>query len=151
MTLKPDWKPRWTRWTEEPAEIEASDRALKQALKDFKASVRAWSDTAYNRPRPAQSVVVYRAWRLAAGWSLAAVLLAGTASGAFYEHRQRVVAAQIAAAHKVEQERQAAAQRAQDQAQEEDDVLASVDTDVSREVPSAMESLAQLTDEGESK
>ena len=145
------WKPKWTNRTEEPAEIEASDPALKQALGDFKASVRAWSDAAYNRPRTVQRIVVHRSWQLAAGWSLAVALLAGTVSGGIYEHHQRVVAAQIAAAHKAEQERQAAAQRAVDQAQQEDDVLASVDTDVSREVPSAMEPLAQLTDEGESK
>jgi len=62
-----------------------------------------------------------------------------------------VVAAQIAAAQKAEQERQAAAQRARDAAQHEDDILASVDKDISREVPSAMEPLAQLDDEGESR
>jgi uncharacterized protein HemX len=151
------WKPKWTKRTEKPAEIEASNPALKQALGDFKVSVRAWSDAAYNRPRTGQSIVVQGAWRLAAGWSLAAVLLAGATSGGFYQHHQRVVAAQVAAAHKAEQERQAAAQRARDtaenkeQAQQEDDVLASVDNDVSREVPSAMEPLAQLTDDGESK
>jgi hypothetical protein len=146
-----NWKPKLTSRAEEPADIEALDPALKQALGDFKASVRSWSDAAYNRQRAAQSVVVRRSWQLAAGWSLAAVLLAGTVSGGFYEHHQRVVAAQIAAAHKAEQERQAAAQRARDEAQKEDDILASVDTDVSREVPSAMEPLAQLTDEGESR
>jgi hypothetical protein len=151
MTWKAKWKPRWTSRAEEPADIDALDPALKQALGDFKASVRAWSDAAHHRPHTAQSIVVHRSWQLAAGWSLAAVLLAGTMSGGFYEHHQRVVASQIAAAHKAEQERQAAAQRAVDQAQQEDDVLASVDTDVSREVPSAMEPLAQLTDEGNSK
>ena len=145
------WKAKWTSRTEEPAEIEASDPALKQALGDFKASVRAWSDAAHHRPHTAQSIVVHRSWQLAAGWSLAAVLLTGTMSGGFYEHHQRVVAAHIAAVQKAEQGRQAAAQRALDQAQQEEDMLASVDTDVSREVPSAMEPLAQLTDEGESK
>jgi hypothetical protein len=149
------WKPKWTNRTEDPAEIEASDPALNRALGDFKASVRAWSEAAYNRPLTVQSIAVHRARlgsvRLAAGWSLALALLVGTVSGGFYEHHQRVVAAKIAAAHKAEQDREAAAQRALDQAQQEDDVLASVDTDVSREVPSAMEPLAQLTHEGESK
>jgi hypothetical protein len=146
-----NWKPKLTSRAEEPADLEALDPALKQALGDFKASVRGWSDAAYNRPRTAQSMVVRRSWRLAAGWSLAAVLLAGTASGGFYEHHKLVVAAQIAAAQKAEQERQAAAQRARDEAQHEDDILASVDKDISREVPSAMEPLAQLDDEGESR
>ncbi len=146
-----NWKPKLTKRAEEPADLEALDPALKQALGDFKASVRGWSDAAYTRPRTAQSMVVRRSWRLAAGWSLAAVLLAGTVSGGFYEHHKLVVAAQIAAAQKAEQERQAAAQRARDEAQHEDDILASVDKDISREVPSAMEPLAQLDDEGESR
>jgi hypothetical protein len=155
MTWMPDWKSRLTSRAEELAGAEVLDPALKQALGDFKASVRAWSDAAYNRPRTVQNIVGHRSWRLAAGWSLAAVLLAGTVSSGIYEHRERVVAAQRAAAQKAEQERQAAVQRArataEDQAQQEDDVLASVDKDVSREVPSAMEPLAQLTDEGESR
>ena len=83
-----NWKPKLTSRPEEPADIEALDPALKQALGDFKASVRGWSDAAYNRQHTAQSIVVSRSWRLAAGWSLAAVLLAGTVSGGFYEHQQ---------------------------------------------------------------
>jgi hypothetical protein len=150
-----NWIPKLKSRAEEPADIEMLDPALKQALGDFKASVRAWSDAAYNQPRTTESVIVRRAWlrsgRLVAGWSLAAMLLAGTVSGGFYAHHQQVIAAQAAAAQKAEQERQAAEQRARDKAQQEDDILASVDTDVSREVPSAMEPLAQLTDEGESR
>jgi hypothetical protein len=146
-----NWKPKLTSRPEEPADIEALDPALKQALGDFKASVRGWSDAACNRQRMAQSLVVRRSWRLAAGWSLAAVLLAGTVSGGFYEHHKLVIAAQIAAAQKAKQERQAAAQRARAEAQQEEDILASVDKDISREVPSAMEPLAQLNDEGESR
>jgi hypothetical protein len=48
----------------------------------------------------------------------------------------------------VEQERLAALERAR---QEEEDLLAKVDSDVSREVPSAMEPLAQLMAEDETK
>jgi hypothetical protein len=146
-----NWKPKLTSRPEEPADIEALDPALKQVLGDFRASVRSWSDAAYRRQLGAQKVVVRRSWQLAAGWSLAAAVLAGTVSGGFYEHHQRIIAAQIAAAQKEYQERQAAAQRARDEAQKEDDILASVDKDVSREVPNAMEPLAQLTDEGESR
>jgi hypothetical protein len=47
----------------------------------------------------------------------------------------------IAVARAAEQQRQAAQERAR---QEEEDLLAKVDSDVSREVPSAMEPLAQL-------
>jgi hypothetical protein len=135
----------------EPAEIESLDPTLKQALGDFKASVRAWSEAAYNRPRTMREVVVHRTLRLAAGWSLATVLLAGTVSVGLYEHHQQQVQARLVAAREAEHQRQLAAQRAREEAQQEDDILASVDTAVSREVPSAMEPLAALTDETEAK
>ncbi|HEY6491315.1 MAG: hypothetical protein WCC26_12020 [Terracidiphilus sp.] len=144
------WR-RWINRAEEPVEMDALDPAMKQALGDFKTSVRAWSEAAYHRSRTAESVVVRRSWRLAAGWSLAVALLAGTVSGGLYEHHRAQVAAQVAAQREAEQERALAAQQAQEAAQQEDDVLASVDMDVSREVPSAMEPLAQLGDEGESQ
>jgi hypothetical protein len=52
-----------------------------------------------------------------------------------------------AAARAAEQQRVIAEQRAK----EEEDLLANVDSDVSREVPSAMEPLAQLMSDDESK
>ncbi len=79
------------------------------------------------------------------------MLIAGAASGGVHVHHQRVIAAQVAAQRAAEQERQEAIARAQKQAQEEEEMLASVDTAVSREVPSAMEPLAQLSDESESR
>jgi hypothetical protein len=139
------WK-RFTSRAEEPVDIEALDPALKQALGDFKASVHAWSDARYSRPSTARDVVVRRSWQLAVGWSLAAVVLAGTLSGGLYEHHHAQVLAQLAAQREAEQQRQLAEQQAQELAQQEEDMLASVDKDVSREVPSAMEPLAQLTD-----
>ncbi len=50
----------------------------------------------------------------------------------------------MAAARIAEHERQAAEQRNQQLRQEDEDLLAKVDSDVSREVPSAMEPLAQM-------
>jgi len=54
----------------------------------------------------------------------------------------------IAQTRMIEQRRLAAEERA---GQEEEDLLAKVDGDVSREVPSAMEPLAQLMAEDESQ
>jgi hypothetical protein len=142
---------RITGRAEEVADIEALDPALKQALGDFKASVHAWSEAAYNRPRTVREVVVRRTRRVAAGWSLASILFAGTISGALYEHHQREVQARLAAAQAAEHQREIAAQRARDEAQQDEEVLASVDTAISREVPSAMEPLAALTDETETR
>jgi hypothetical protein len=142
---------RFTNRAEEPVDLDALDPAMKQALGDFKASVHAWSDAVLSQPRTVREVVVRRSWRLAAGWSLAAVLFGGTLSAGLYEHHHAQVLAQLAAQRAAEQQRELAMQHAQEMAQQEEDLLASVDKDVSREVPSAMEPLAQLTEEDESQ
>jgi hypothetical protein len=128
------------------------DEELKAALADFRSSVHAWSSAAYHRPRMALAAAPRkRVWRLAAGWALSCVLVAGAASGGLYEglrernHRQQL--AKIAALQEAERQRLAA----QRQAQEEEELLAKVDSDVSREVPSAMEPLAQLMAQDETR
>jgi hypothetical protein len=126
------------------------DAELAQALGDFRVSLHAWSAAAYSGPR-VMGVARKRVWRQAAGWALGCALVAGGVSaGGVYEHRQRemkIAAAQATAEH----ERQAAAQRAQLAREEEEDLLAKVDSEVSREVPSAMEPLAQLMAEDETR
>ena len=102
----------------------------------------------YSRPRTAAQVVRHRSWRLAAGWTLGCALVAGGVSGAVYERHQRQEMARIAAARVAEQQRLVREQQARE---EEEDLLAKVDSDVSREVPSAMEPLAQLMAEDEAK
>ena len=53
------WR-RWTNRAEEPVEIGCAGSALKQALGDFKASVHAWSDAAYQPSAHGAEVVVRR-------------------------------------------------------------------------------------------
>ncbi len=145
---------------------EIEDPAVAEALNNFKASMNAWSEAAYNRPR----TVVNPArpgWRLAASWTLGCVLAAGSLAGGVYEwhHRQDLarIAAMKAAAQKTAQERATARQSAPANApieaaarptpanakanEEDSNLLATVDSDVSREVPAAMEPLAQLVEE----
>ncbi|MDR3753693.1 MAG: hypothetical protein P4K93_06700 [Terracidiphilus sp.] len=149
---------------------------LEQALKHFKSSVDAWSDAAYSRPRTAAKLVVRHSRRMVAGWALGCVVVMGSLAGAVgvVVHRQEM--ARIAA-QKAAEQRAAAAQGttqpasvqpvsaqsdkktpaatdrkvgvgAQDSARSQDeDLLASVDSDVSRQVPTAMEPLAQLMDD----
>jgi len=133
---------------------EIEDPVLAEALKHFKASVDSWSSAAYSRPR----TVVRRArfgaanWRLAAGWALGCVLGVGSLAGGVYEHHHRQALARDAAAHKAAQERATAQQAAAANAGTKDqDLLATVDSDVSREVPAAMEPLAQLMDDDGSR
>jgi hypothetical protein len=129
--------------TKSEAELNAGehvDAALEEALKNFRMSVHAWSDAAMSRPRTAQTVR-HRSWRLAVGWALAGVLLTGGLSGGMFERQQRIERERIAAARLAEQQK---VQREQRAMQDDEDLLAKVDSDVSREVPSAMEPLAQL-------
>jgi hypothetical protein len=124
---------------------DAAELVLEQALRNFRRSVHAWSEAAYSRPRTAAQEVRHRSWRLAASFALGCALVAGSVTGGVVHqrlHRQemaRIAAARAAAA----QERLVATRQARS---EDEDLLATVDSDVSREVPSAMEPLAQLMD-----
>jgi hypothetical protein len=118
---------------------EERDETLDGALRDFRLSVSAWSEAALSQPRTAAAPVRRRVWRLAAGWALSCALVTGGVSGGVWQHHRQEMKA--AAARVAEQQRLAAQQRAR---LDEEDLLVKVDSDVSREVPSAMEPLAQL-------
>ena len=121
---------------------------LDEALRDFRLSLHAWSDAAYSRPRAALAALPrWRAGRLAVGWALGCVLIAGGVTGAVWQHQQQEL--RLTATRATEHERLVAEQRRQQARQEDEDLLAKVDSDVSRQVPSAMEPLAQLMAEDE--
>jgi len=128
-------------------ETDELEPELKEALLNFKLSVESWSDAAYSRPRPTLEVHGRRIWRLAAGWALGCALVAGAVSGGVHELHVRQEQARIAVAAQQEKQRLAA----EEQAREEEDLLAKVDSEVSREVPSAMEPLAQMMTEDQSQ
>jgi hypothetical protein len=121
-----------------------ADQELEATLKDFRMSVHAWSDATLSRPRTVKVEIKRRSWRVAASWALGCVLAAGGLSGGLLEqHHQREVA-RIAAEQKAAAERKQVEEQ-QARAKVSDEVLlAGVDSDVSRDVPSAIEPLAQL-------
>ena len=124
------------------------DPELGQALAHFRASVHAWGQAAYGRTRNASQMTVapvaaHGSWRPALGWALGCVLVAGGLSGGLYEHHHRQVMAQLAEQAREAREQQLAAQ----QLSADEDLLATVDSDVSRDVPAAMEPLEHLMDE----
>ena len=134
------------------AGLEADDGALndpelEQVLRDFRSSVRAWSDAVYRRPRLVGVAPQRMAWRKAAGWALGSVLVVGGAGGGFLQYRHQQDKARIAAAREAEHQREIREERAREAEQE----LARVDSDVSREVPAALEPLGQLMTADESK
>jgi hypothetical protein len=120
---------------------ETGDREVDQALEDFRLSVHAWSEAAYSRPRTATIAEPRGTWRLAATWMLGCLLAAGSLVGGFYERQHDRELARVAAMQAARQRRLAAAQRAR---MEDANFMVTVDQDVSQEVPSAMEPLAQL-------
>ncbi len=145
---------------------EIDDPMVAGALKHFKASVNAWSEAAYSEPRTVARMARHN-WRLAATWALGCVLAAGSLAGGLYERHVRQESARIeimkaairAAEQKAALERKAAkepvaatiAGKPQPTAvkkagSEDEDLLATVDNDVSRQVPAAMEPLAQMMD-----
>jgi hypothetical protein len=132
----------------------ALDAELDEALRDFRMSVHAWSAVAYNRPRtlPAGSARKHL-WQLASAWALGCALMVAGVSGGVFAHFHRPQAAvgqqprqetRIAESRMDEAGQPAVEQRNQRAPEEEEDLLAKVDSDVSRQVPAAMEPLAQL-------
>jgi hypothetical protein len=152
---------------------EMEDPVLAEALRHFKDSVNAWSEASYSRPRSAPSMGV-RGWRLAATWALGCLLAFGCVAGGVYGrfHSQNLTrnavlkaAEQKAALERLARvEKLAATEKALEQqaaiggsdaatstVDQNEDLLATLDTDVSREVPAAMEPLAQLMDDSGAK
>jgi hypothetical protein len=131
---------------------EVEDAVLASALRNFRASVLAWSETEYSRPRTVAGSVRQRSWRLAAGWAMGVLLVVGGLSGGVYERQHHQELARIAAAQEAQHQRQLAEQHAREQKEllaRVDSELAGVDRDVSREAPDALEPLAQLMAEDE--
>ena len=67
--------------TDQHGELEKLDPKLEEALSNFKCSVHSWSEAMVSRPRSAHEAVVRKVWKLAAGWALGGVLVAGAVSG----------------------------------------------------------------------
>jgi hypothetical protein len=126
-----------------PAAEPIVEPELGQALAHFREGVHAWGEAALRRPRAAVPVAAHPGWRHALGWALACVLVAGGVSSGLYEHHQQQLMARLA-----EQARAAKAQQlAAQQRAADEDLLATVDSDVSRDVPAAMEPLEHLMDQ----
>ena len=133
--------------------LEAADQdfELEQALKNFKSSVCAWSEAELSRPRRWTREVRHRSWRLALGWAMGSVLVVGSVSGGLLERQHKLEVARMAAQQQAaERQKQLLEQRAT-VAVTDESLLAGVDSDVSRQVPSAMEPLAQMMSYEESK
>ncbi len=132
------------------ASFETSFEAdLAQALRNFRASVHAWSNAELSRPRAIALAAHRHSWRFAAGWALGCLLAAGSLSAGLYQHHRNQTLVRMAYERQIEQQQFHARQSAvsAQAGQGDASLMAAVDSDVSRPVPSAMEPLAQLMDE----
>jgi len=119
------------------------DGELEQALSNFRQSVHAWSEAELSRPREAR-VAGHGLWRPVLAWGMGLAVALGAAGGGLYEHH-KVVLERQARQEELAHQRQIEAQL---KAKETDEsLLANVDSDISRSVPTAMEPLAQLMDD----
>jgi uncharacterized protein HemX len=134
--------------------LDREDVGLEDALKNFRMSVKSWSDAEFARPRTIAATTERTIGRRAAAWALACALVVGGISGELVVHQHNVEQNRIKAAN-AQKQRMLDAQRQQQvaelKAKQEDELLSNVDSDVSREVPSAMDPLAQLMSENESQ
>lgn len=127
---------------------ETLEPELREVLRHFKSSVDAWSEAMMSGPRPVHAQARTN-WGLVTKWALGCVVFAGTVSGAMYQNHRQQEMAKAAAARIAAQQRELAAQQAKEEEQE--DIMAKVDSDVAREVPSALEPLASLMNEDDTK
>lgn len=122
--------------------------ALREALGNFKASIDAWSEATMSRPR---EVKARTNWGLLTKWALGTAVFVGTVSGGVYQNFRQQESAKAETERIAGQQRQQAAEQAkdhQDSAMNEEELMAKVDSDISREVPSALEPMASLMDDG---
>ena len=139
--------------------VEAAEAELEHVLRNFRQSVNAWSEAEYGRPRIA-AATVHHSWRIAAAWALGCALaISGLSAGLYERHHQK----ELANSNSTQQQHGASAgattttaektsvrevQVASVSTDEPDmNLLTGVDNDVSRQVPSAMEPLAQLMED----
>ena len=77
------------------------------------------------------------------------MVFAGTVSGGLYQNHQQLEAAKVEAARIAEQQRELEAAKLA--MLDEEDLMANVDSDVARQVPSALQPLATLMTEDEAQ
>lgn len=117
---------------------------LREAIGNFKSSLDAWSDDALSRPREITAPARLN-WTRVTRWALGCAVFIGTVSSGIYENHRQQEVAKVEAARIAEQQRELVAQHAKEEA----DLMAKVDSDIAREVPSALEPLASLMDENQ--
>jgi len=125
---------------DEANELNALEPDLREAVGNFKATVDAWSEAMMSRPREVKTPARIN-WSAVTKWALGCLVFAGTVSGGVLQNYRQQEVAKIEAARMAEQQRQLAAPKV---SIPDDELMANVDSDIAREVPSALQPMASL-------
>jgi len=88
-------------------------------------------------------------WSALTKWALGCAVFAGTVSSGVYQNHKQVEAAKVEAARIAEQQREMEAAKVAKV--NEEDLMANIDSDVARQVPSALQPLASLMTDDEAQ
>jgi hypothetical protein len=133
---------------------------LEEALRNVRASIHAWSDREFVRPRAIERSRWAGFWQAIAnpalGGTLAATMLVAAIGVPVGVYHEREVAAQRQALElqrkqAAEQARKAAAAAATSIAVDDGAFLDDVDSDIAQDAPDAMQPLASLMNDGAGK
>jgi hypothetical protein len=134
---------------------EIEDAQVESALKNFRESVRGWSEQEFSKARTVRRSRWDRVWSVLANpvldWTLAGVLVVTSVGVPVTVHHQRQVIAERNAQLMRQQQlaREAAPQEAVGMS--DDELLSHVDSDVAQVAPDAMEPLASLMSDASTK
>ena len=131
-------------------EQRVNDQEVEQALRSFRASIHAWSETEFTRSR-AVKAPQSPLWRWlaapAVSWGAAAVLAftaVGVPVAVHREHQIQVIARQRAEGQQRLRDAQEKAATQMAATIDDDKLLQHVDEDITQSTPDAMEPLASL-------
>lgn len=134
---------------------EVEDPQVEMALRNFRQSVRGWSEQEFSRPRlpVRRGAAWWLVQHMGAVWALAVVLAVTGVSvpvGIHFHNEQVLTEAKKAAAEHVKQEQQAEL-RQQEATIDDEALLKEVDGDIAQGTPDAMEPLASLMSDSAGK
>ncbi len=133
--------------------VTPEDAQVEMALRNFRESIRGWSEQEYARPRVLQpgrhGVTWWVARHVGIAWALAAVLAVTATSvpvSVHLHHEHVVMEAKKAADRVADQAAQdrLAEVRLQSSTMDDEELLKHVDSDIAQDTPDAMEPLASL-------
>jgi hypothetical protein len=128
---------------EEKENIQIEHLQVEDALRNFRASVHAWSE---RELRTQRQPVPRRHWIMAPAmaWGLASILAVTAVTVPVSVHHERQVAATRRAAELEREQKAAEAARQAASAIDDEALLTHVDSDIAQSTPDAMEPLASL-------